>query len=161
MLKLDQNERVRNTFLTVRNKSLKLVSFLALQQKIMMLLFRSLFFHPSVINPFQRERTLWQMGYLSCSCPPTLIAATHPYRPGGHMCCAPPRRSARKGHGDTPGLFPTCQTQALSLLKTINPVFLHTVPLPSWHLRFLIWSWQEAMVSRFNHREIFNIRKER
>lgn len=59
-------------------------------------------FFPTVINPFERERTLWQMGYFSCSRPPTSIEATHPYRPGGHMCCTPPWRSAAKGHGDTP-----------------------------------------------------------
>lgn len=68
---------------------------------ILMLLFCSLFSSRPLLIHF-RERTSWQMGYFFCSCPPTLIAATHPYRPGGHMCYTPPWRSARKGHGDVP-----------------------------------------------------------
>lgn len=57
---------------------------------------------PTVINPFWIEKTLWQMGYFLCSCPPTSIAVTHPYCPGGHMCCTFPWSIADKGHGAPP-----------------------------------------------------------
>lgn len=80
---------------------------------------------PTISNPFYSERTLWQMGYFSCSRPPTSIAATHPYRPGGHMCSAPPWRSAGKGHGDTPA--------CCSLLSsTIQDMAKHWLCHSSW-----------------------------
>lgn len=65
------------------------------------------------------------MGYFSCSRPPTSIAATQPYRPGGHMCSAPPWRSAGKGHGDTPAW---CSL----LSNTIRDIAKHRLCHSSW-----------------------------